>query len=104
MSATNVSNLVSASIRVCRVGHVEIGPEVDVGVYPYSEIPLDSNTAPKSDAVKSSLLTRRIVTTSLVLSSIQAFIFESHDSRDPPSSSEHVVWQSSSTPDDELCT
>jgi len=98
MLATKVTSRVFAVMRVCSVGHVEIGPLVDVGVYPYVERPEASKTDPNEEASSSSEFTKSMVTTSLVLASIHVLISANHASNDPASNSVQVVWQSSRVP------
>lgn len=98
MEAMKVISRVFAVMRVWRVGQVEMGPEVEVGVYPYSLMPLDTKTDPNADASSSSELTRRSVTTSFVFASIHVLISAKNDSSVPASRRVQVVWQSSKVP------
>lgn len=65
------------AIKDWRVGHVVEAVLVE-GVYPYLAIPELLNTVPNEAVELLSLLTRRIVTTSFVLASIQVLILVSH--------------------------
>lgn len=103
MLAMNVIKRVLAVIRVWSVGQVSMGAVVDVGVYPYSEIPELVKSVPNMETSSSSEFTSSSVTTSLGLLSIQYFMSVRKVRREPPSRSVQVVWQSSSVPF-RLCT
>ena len=49
MDAMNVTRREFAEMRVWSVGQVEMGPLVEVGVYPYLLIPLETKSAPKAE-------------------------------------------------------
>jgi len=61
-------------------------------------MPVPLKTVPKVAAETSSLLTRRMVTTSLGLASIQTFMVESQVESVPASKRSQDVWQSWRTP------
>lgn len=71
---------------------------VEVGVYPYFEIPAEVKRGPYSEAGMLSELTIMRVTTSRGLASIQVLISDSHVVRGPASSRAQLLWQSLMVP------
>lgn len=96
--ATKTSRRVFAFINCCNVGQ-EVGGEVnDVGLYASDVISASVNSAWRSEVEASSLLTRRIVTTSLGLLSIHSFMSFSQSLRRPASRRSQEEWQRCQSP------
>src|SRR5271163_317490 len=91
--AMKVSRRVLAEMRVWRVGQVVGGVVVEGGVYAYLVMPDSENSAASCDGVALSELTRRTVTTSLGLLSIQSLTSDSQSLSRPASSRSQSVWQ-----------